>query len=203
MPYWLTRYSDANLPYNFNTLNSMKTIKQIGLAVAIIFSLTLSSCGGSDDGGGGGGFSGPATGTFIKAKVAGSNFLSEGQFAVGNYTSGAMVLTGSSTTGKNIGIQLYSTTGSLAVGTYSMNASQDSDVNVGSLTFTDVNVSTFSVTAYNSVNCENTNGTLEITFIDDTKIEGTFSFVGKEVKEDETCDGGTKNVTNGSFRLVL
>jgi hypothetical protein len=39
--------------------------------------------------------------------------------------------------------------------------------------------------------------------MDDTKIEGTFSFVGKEVKEDETCDGGTKNVTNGSFRLVL
>ena len=25
----------------------------------------------------------------------------------------------------------------------------------------------------------------------------------KEVKEDETCDGGTKTVTNGSFRLVL
>lgn len=180
----------------------MKTIKQFGFALAIIFSLTLSSCGGSDDNGGGG-FSGPATGNFIKAKVGGSNFLSEGQFAVGNYTSGAMVLTGSSTTGKNIGIQLYSTTGSLAVGTYNMNATQDSDIAVGSITYTDVNTSTFSVTPYNSLNCENTNGTLEITFMDATKIEGTFSFVGKEVKEDETCDGGTKNVTNGSFRLVL
>lgn len=202
MPYWLSFSYLANLPYNLNTLNSMKTIKQFGFALAIIFSLTLSSCGGSDDNGGGG-FSGPATGTFIKAKVGGSNFLSEGEFAVGNMTNGAMVLTGSSTSGKNMGIQLYSTTGSLAVGTYSMNATQDSNVNVGSLTFTDVNLSTFSVIAYNSVNCENSNGTLEITFMDDTKIEGTFSFVGKEVKEDETCDGGTKTVTNGSFRLVL
>ena len=69
----------------------MKTIKQFGFALAIIFSLTLSSCGGSDDNGGGG-FSGPATGTFIKAKVGGSNFLSEGEFAVGNMTNGAMVL---------------------------------------------------------------------------------------------------------------
>ena len=44
---------------------------------------------------------------------------------------------------------------------------------------------------------------LETTELSEVKIEGTFSFVGKEVKEDETCDGGTKNVTNGSFRLVL
>jgi hypothetical protein len=84
-----------------------------------------------------------------------------------------------------------------------MNATQNTDIAVGSITYTDVNTSTFAVTPYNSLNCENTNGTLEITFMDDTKIEGTFSFVGKEVKEDETCDGGTKNVTNGSFRLVL
>ncbi len=195
-------YSVANLPYNFNTLNSMKTIKQFGFALAIIFSLTLSSCGGSDDDGGGG-FNGPATGTFIKAKVAGSNFLAEGQLAVGNMTNGVMVVKGSSTSGKNIGIQLYSTTGSLSVGTYNMNATQNTDIAVGSITYTDVNTSTFAVTPYNSLNCENTNGTLEITFMDDTKIEGTFSFVGKEVKEDETCDGGTKNVTNGSFRLVL
>jgi hypothetical protein len=180
----------------------MKTIKRISAALLVTLALTVSSCGGSDDNGGGG-FSGPSTGTFIKATAAGSNFLSEGQFAVGNYADGSLVLTGSSTTGNNIGIQLYAVSGALAVGTYNMSADQDSDVVVGNLQYTAVNLSTFAVTPYSSVNCENASGTLEITFIDATKIEGTFSFLGKEVKPDETCDGGTKNVTNGSFRLEL
>lgn len=179
----------------------MKTIKKFGIALLVVTSI-LTSCS-SDDSSGGSGFSGPATGTFIKAKAAGSNFLAEGQLAVGNYSNGALVLTGSSTTGKNIGIQLYSMTSSLAVGTYNMNATQDGNVSTGNLQFTDVNMSTFAVTPYSSVNCDNATGTLEITFIDATKIEGTFSFVGKEVMESEACTGGTKNITNGSFRLDL
>jgi hypothetical protein len=58
-------------------------------------------------------------------------------------------------------------------------------------------------TTYSSDICTNTNGTLQVTHSDATKIEGTFSFTGKEVREGEDCSGGTKNVTNGSFRLEL
>lgn len=179
----------------------MKKIKQLGLTVTMALTLVLSSCS-SDSSSGGGGFSGPGTGTFIKAKVAGSNFLSEGQFAVGTYSNGSLVLTGSSTTGNNIGIQVYAISGALTVGTYDMSANQGNEV-VGNLQYTGVNLNTLAVTPFSSVNCENATGTLEITFIDATKIEGTFSFVGKEVKEDETCNGSTKSITNGSFRLEL
>lgn len=181
----------------------MKTIKRVSVLVALALVTILSSCGGSDDNGGGGGFSGPATGTFIKATAAGSNFLSEGQFAVGDYQDGSMVVTGSTATGNNIGIQLYAVSGALAVGTYDMSANQNEDLAVGNLQFTGVDLNTLTVTPYSSVNCENASGTLTITFIDATKIEGTFSFLGKEVKENEACDGGTKNITNGSFRLEL
>ncbi len=182
--------------------NQMKTLKQLGIVLTIALSTILSSCS-SDSDGGGGGFSGPATGTFIKAKTAGSNFLAEGSFANGGFASGNLVLSGSSATGKSVGIQLYALDGTLEVGTYDVSALNESDANTGNLTFIDVNTSTFAVSTYNSAFCDNANGTIEITFIDASKIEGTFSFVGKEVLPDDNCSGGTKNITNGSFRLEL
>jgi hypothetical protein len=189
------------LSNNFKT-KKMKNLNKFGLILFLAVSSILSSCS-SDDSDGGSQFSGPSTGTFIKAKAAGSSFLSEGQFATGGYSNGSLVLTGANSSGKSIGIQLYAVSGSLAVGSYNINASQDESIAVGNLQFTDVNLSTFAVTPYSSVNCENASGTLEITFIDATKIEGTFSFIGKEVMENEACTGGTKNITNGSFRLEL
>ncbi len=106
-------------------------------------------------------------------------------------------------TGKSIDIQLYAVDGTLETGTYNVNSTNEDDGYVGSLTYVEVNLSTFAVGTYSSMNCDNANGTITITFIDATKIEGTFSFTGKEVKEDESCSGTTKNITNGSFRLEL
>lgn len=180
----------------------MKTMKQFGIVLAIALTTLLSSCS-SDDGGGGGGFSGPATGTFVKAKASGSNFLAEGTFASGAYSSGNLVLTGTSTTGKSVGIQLYALDGTLDVGTYDVGALSNSSAYSGNLTYIDVNISTFEVLTYNSAFCDSSTGTIEITFVDDTKIEGTFSFEGKEVREGDDCTGSTKNVTNGSFRIEL
>ncbi len=184
---------------NLKTIN-MKNFNKFSAILLMSLSVLSISCSSDSDGGGG---SGPATGGFIKAKVAGANFQSDDLTTVGTYNSGAMVLQGTTVDGKSVTIQLYAIDGSLETGTYNMNATNENDAYTGSLNYATVNLSTFTTQSYNSVNCENATGTLEVTFIDATKIEGTFSFVGKEVKMDETCDGATKNVTNGSFRLEL
>lgn len=190
-----------DLHYNLNN-KKMKSVKQFGIALTVVLTLFLSSCS-SDDSSGDGGFSGPATGTFVKAKVSGSNFLAEGNFTSGAYSSGNLVLTGTSTTGKSIGIQLYALDGTLEVGTYDVGALSNSSAYSGNLTYIDVNTTTFQVVTYNSVFCDSSTGTIEITFVDANKIEGIFSFEGKEVRDGDDCTGSTKNVTNGSFRIEL
>nr|WP_294774162.1 DUF6252 family protein [uncultured Flavobacterium sp.] len=180
----------------------MKKLKIFGVVLTTALSTLFISCS-SDDGGSGGGFSGPSTGTFVKAKPGGSNFLAEGTFASGAYSSGNLVLTGTSTTGKSIGIQLYALDGTLDVGTYDVGALSNSSAYTGNLTYIDVNTSTFEVVTYNSAFCDSSTGTIEITFVDANKIEGTFSFEGKEVRDGDDCSGSTKNVTNGSFRIEL
>ncbi|MGL2966517.1 DUF6252 family protein [Flavobacterium sp. XGLA_31] len=180
----------------------MKTMKQFGFGLALILTAVLSSCSSSSDGGGGG-FSGPATGSFVKANAGGASILAQGQYANGDYVSGNLVLQGTTMDGKSVNIQLYAMDGSLEVGTYNVSATNTEDNYVGSLSLIEINTSTFQTTTYNSQICENASGTIDITFIDDTKIEGTFSFTGKELKENEDCSGGTKNVTDGSFRLEL
>lgn len=181
----------------------MKNLNKFGLILFLAVSSILSSCS-SDDGDGGGGFSGPSTGTFVKAKIGSTNLLAEGDYANGGYNSGNLVLQGfSTTTGKSVNIQLYAIDGSLEVGTYAMDLSNTEDNYVGSLSLIDIDINSMSTKTYNSSFCDDSNGTLEITFIDATKIEGTFSFKGKELLEAEDCSGGTKNVTNGSFRLEI
>jgi len=179
----------------------MKTMKQIGIALTLSLTLLVTSC--SSDSSGGNGFSGPATGTFVKAKVAGTSILAEGQYANGGYNGGNLVLQGFSIDGKSVNIQLYAIDGSLEVGTYNMSSTNPEDVTVGSLSLIDINTSTLTSLTYSSAICSNASGTVNITFVDNTKIEGTFSFTGREVRENDDCSGGTKNVTDGSFRLEL
>lgn len=180
-----------------------KKIKQLSFVLALAILGSLSSCGGGDSDSGGGGFSGPATGTFVKAKVGGTNILAEGSYANGGFNSGNLVLQGFSMEGKSVNIQLYALDGTLETGTYNVNTTNPEDTHVGSLSLIDVNTSTLTTATYSSLVCDNATGTIVITFVDATKIEGTFSFTGKEVREGEDCSGGTKNVTNGSFRLEL
>lgn len=179
----------------------MKTLKRIGLVLTMALVTVMTSCS-SDDNGGGGGFSGPATGSFVNAKVNGANFSATGQVVQGAYESGNIVLQGLAVNGTNsssMAIQLYKA-GGLTVGTYNVGPDQTGDV--GLLSYTTV-TSAMSTVTYVSGACANASGTIEITFIDDTKIEGTFSFTGVELRDNDDCSGGTKNVTNGSFRLEL
>lgn len=180
----------------------MKTLKLFGLVLTTTLSTLFISCS-SDGGDGGGGFSGPSTGTFVKAKVGGTNILAEGDYANGGYNSGNLVLQGFSLTGQSVNIQLYALDGTLDVGTYNVSSTNTDDTYVGGLSLIDINLDTMSSLTYSSQICDNTSGTVEITFVDATKIEGTFSFTGKEVREGDDCSGATKNVTNGSFRLEL
>jgi|GEM_PF-550996 len=180
----------------------MKTLKRIGFVLTMALVTVMTSCS-SDDNGGGGGFSGPATGNFVKAKIGGSNFSATGQVVQGAYQSGNIALQGVSINGTNttsMAIQLYKP-GGLTVGTYNVGPDQTGD-NVGLLSYTTV-TSSMSTVTYVSADCSSASGTIEITFIDDTKIEGTFSFTGVELRDNDDCSGGTKNVTNGSFRLEL
>lgn len=179
----------------------MKNLQKAMFMLGLALTTTFFSCS-SDSDGGGNGFSGPSTGTFVKANIGGTNMLAQGEFANGGYNGGNLVLQGFDINGKSVGIQLYANDGSLEVGTYDMH-NENNENYVGSLTLIDINMSTMVTTTYNSSICSDSNGTLEITAIDNTKIEGTFNFKGKEIRDGDDCSGGTKNVTSGSFRLVL
>jgi FlaG/FlaF family flagellin (archaellin) len=181
----------------------MKTIKQFGLVLSLTVIAMLSSCSSSSGDSNGGGFSGPATGSFVKATANGTNVLAEGQFATGGYESGNLVMQGMTMDGKSVNIQLYALDGTIDVGTYNVSSTNTEDNYIGSLLYMEINTSTFTTASYSSQICDNASGTIQVTFVDATKIEGTFSFTGKELKENEDCSGGTRNVTNGSFRLEL
>ena len=181
----------------------MKTIKKLSLVFAITFATVFSSCSNDN---GGSGISVPATGTYINAKVSGSNFTTviQGQ-NTGIATksgSGAQTfiqiggssisnITTSGADSATISIGLY---GVSAVGTYPLSPSTDS---VLGYTFVAAGATTGSV--YSTGDCEGSIGTITITSFTATQIEGTFSCTAKKA---ETCDS-SKTITEGSFRGVF
>jgi major membrane immunogen (membrane-anchored lipoprotein) len=97
----------------------MKTINKFGLILLTSISVLLSSCSKSDSGGS----SIPETGSYIQANVAGSNFQSSGDFFSGTFSSSSMNISGTSTDGKSLNIQLYPLSGTtLTTGTYNINS---------------------------------------------------------------------------------
>lgn len=173
----------------------MKTISK--LSVLVLLTATIFTSCSSDDGGG----SALPSGSYVKASIDGADFQSTEQLTVSAYSTGNLVIQGSLMDGTTISLNLGAIDHSLETGVYNVNATNNFDVNFGSCNF--MKLVNMSAVAYNSVNCENATGTIEITYIDETKVEGTFSFVGKEVKADETCNGGTVSITNGSFRGIF
>ncbi len=177
----------------------MKTIKRVSIILSVAIMSLMSSCSSDDNGDGG---STPSTGNFVKAKIGGSGFSASGEFAPGAVSNGSLALQGAKSDGTAIIIQL-ATFGDtrLAVGTYNVGPTADSDSYVGTLTTTSFSNNT--VLTYNSAICDSANGTIEITTSNTEKIEGKFSFKGVEVRDNEDCSGGTKNVTEGTFRIML
>ena len=163
----------------------MKIIKTLSIALAFLALSCSKDNGGSNV---------PSSGSYINAKIDGSSFsttisgvstASASRSGVGAST--LIFVSGSNLESKNINISLYGIT---TTGTYTLNPSSDS-----------VMSAVVSGVAYSTGGCDGTTGTLKITKIDSSKIEGTFSFTGKDV--DNCATSATKTITSGSFRGVF
>lgn len=170
----------------------MKTIKKFSAVVALTMMTIFSSCSSSDSGGSG---NIPATGSYINAKIDGASFttLISGVSAASATRSGTgadtlIIVLGSSLSTNSVNLSLY---GISTTGTYTLNSSSDSVM---------AYVDSTSSVAYGTGICEGSTGTLTVTYLDATKIEGTFTFTGKD---GENCAAAAKNVTEGSFRGVF
>ena len=168
----------------------MKTIYKTGLAFMAAMAL-LTSC--SDDDGGSTNNNTP-DGAYLHCKVEGEQFETF-TFQGLNSTYATKSGTGDETQivvmGSNVATHVvgFSTHGITEPGTYELDDLQavmlytDSDTEI----------------TYDTNECEGAEGTLTITHLDDTKIEGTFEFLGRN---EEDCSQN-KNITQGSFRGIF
>ncbi|AWI24572.1 DUF6252 family protein [Flavobacterium pallidum] len=174
----------------------MKTFKKIGLTALMALALVFNSCSSDSDGGGSSSLS-----TYISAKVDGTSFET------------------ASIQGQSVGVAMKQGTGDMQLITIScgdQTTITDQDYKaiyialVGPITAGttyQVNSTTNNTLGYTETagdndvtwdtgDCENATGSITVTSISDTKIEGTFTFTGS--KED-ACSS-QKTVTNGKFR---
>ena len=178
----------------------MKTLKKIGITAFTALALVLTACSGSDDDGGGG----SSLSTYINAKVDGVQFNTttiSGQPAGVATKSGSgdlqlIAISCSDATALNDpdfkALQVV-IVGQVAAGqTYQISPSSQSILSYS----VNIDGSSNNDSEWDTNNCEGATGSITITALTDTKIEGTFSFTGK--KENE-C-GSQKVVTNGEFR---
>lgn len=172
----------------------MKTVKKIALSIVILGSVLFSSCSGD---------SGSSSSTFMKAKINGQEFST--QSVVANYTSDSFYIIGQKINGSDtseIQISIDLTDGTdLEIGhVYNISTiEEDNYLAFMSYSFGDAS----SLNAYGSGDCDNVIGSLKITHVDDTIVEGTFEFDGKGVDAAFECNGVTKTIRDGSFRAPL
>lgn len=173
----------------------MKTLQTLTKLSFIALSLFFVSCGGSDDNT----YYPPAAttpnnDTFVIGKVNGADFSSlifGTSTAVcnkfGNGQGGEIItVLGSDLAANSITISLWEVT---TTGVYTLNRNTES--------FLNYSPGSGSVAYATSADCDNATGTINVTYIDNVKVEGTFSFTGVD---SENCAGGSKTVTEGSFR---
>ena len=173
----------------------MKALKLIGKCLFLSLSMLALSCSSDDDGGGGGS---TPDGTYIKAKVDGTQYVT---YSISGFSAGVATSSGSGSgrlimiTGSNdmngdtaFSINLL---GINSTGTYEIGPDSDS-----TLAFV---LTGGSGVSYDTSNCAGATGTINITTLSATEVKGTFSFTGKD---DENCTD-SKSVTAGSFRGVF
>lgn len=169
----------------------MKTLKKFGLVAFMAFAVALNTSCSSDDNGGGGG---NPSGSYLHAKVDGNQFKAEIQgystvsaARIGVGEGQIISVLGGNIDGTNFSISLM---GINAAGTYTLNSESDSV-----MAFTTAG----GMAAYSTGICDGASGTLIITTFNAEKIEGTFSFTGKD---GEMCSS-SKNITDGKFRGIF
>lgn len=172
----------------------MNTFKSIAKLSFIAISLFFVSCGGDDDNtyyppvG-----NTPNNASYITGKVDGADFSSiifgtstATCNVVGTGSERFITILGGDMSANSITVQLWNVN---STGTINVNRNTDS--------FLNYSPGSGGVAYATSADCDTATGTINITYIDDTKVEGTFSFTGVDT---ENCAGGTKTVTEGSFR---
>lgn len=171
----------------------MKKIHKTGLAFMTVILVALAaSCSGDDSDGVN---NNTPSGAYVHGKVDGVQFETvtvQGLTSVYATRSGTgedtqMIVMGSDMNGNALGLTTH---GINATGTYELNDLQ------AVMLYTDASAD---ITYDTSDDCDGTEGTLTITHLDDTKIEGTFEFTGKH---DENCTQ-SKTITEGSFRGIF
>lgn len=174
----------------------MKTITHFCKLVFLSGSLFLASCS-SDDAADVVDTGAPTSGSYITAKVDGSGFSSiiMGVASSASATRmetalGTMItVLGADQSGNSIVVNLMGIT---APGTYTMGPDVDSVIAYTPVT---------GGVSYSTGECAGTMGTIVVTAVDATKIEGTFSFKGKD--SDTCATSATKTVTEGAFRGIF
>jgi len=164
----------------------MKTITKIALALFVSLSLTMVSCNGDDDNAPTDNNNNPS-GEYVSAKVDGQAFASSTLFdavAASRPNATTLMVQGSDNSGKVIQIMMLGLDGT---GSYNLG-----DMMNGQMLYTVASP----FVSYSSAAGSGAQGQVEITLIDDTKVEGNFTFTGKN--PDNTAQSVT--VTEGSFR---
>jgi len=171
----------------------MKNFKSIAKLSLIAVSLFFVSCGDDDDTYYPPANPAPANSSYITGKVDGADFstIIFGTSTatcnrVGTGDEYFITILGGDMAANSITVQLWNIT---APGTYTVNRNSDS--------FLNYSPGSGGVAYASSAECDTATGTINVTYIDDTKVEGTFSFTGVNT---EDCAGGTKTVTEGAFR---
>jgi uncharacterized protein DUF6252 len=174
----------------------MKTFKKFGFTALAALAIALSSCSSDSDGGGGS----SSLDTYISAKVDGANFETtsfQGQSLgvatkSGSGDSQAIIVSCSNATdvtSQNFEAIHIAIIGPVTVGnTYDVNS--NTNTTLGYVMANPSNVS------WDTGDCDGATGTITITALTDTKIEGTFTFTGAK---DDDC-ASHKVVTEGEFR---
>lgn len=161
----------------------MKNLKK--LTILLFAALLTISCSSDDNDP----TAGSNNGSSITAKVDGQDFASIELATTAVITNGVLALQGSDASGNFIRINILSYNGT---GTY---VSGDALTNSNLMMYGTATNATGWVTTMNVGS-----GTLNVTSDDGTTIEGTFSFMAEP---GNTSSTGTKNVTNGDFKVAI
>ncbi|MCR5861599.1 DUF6252 family protein [Flavobacterium sp. J372] len=169
----------------------MKKLITSGFAIMSLMAVTLTACGDDDAQNNNNTL---PDGTFIQGKVDGTGFSS---MVMGHSTATAtrqgtgdatfISVQGSTMEANTMVIVMHGIT---ATGTYTIDAEDESVL---------AYFNAANSISYDTSNCSGATGTLNITHLDNTKVEGTFNFVGKD---DDNCSQ-SKTITEGSFRGIF
>lgn len=170
-------------PYHMNTLS------KIAAGALLIF---ITACSKDDNDAPVVPQNNTPTSTYVTAKVDGASFSS---FIMG-VSAGSCVKTGTGADTAILIVGADQAANSVTVSLMGINATGTYTVNADSLSFLAYAPGSGGV-AYSTAGCPSVSGTIVVTAIDATHVEGTFNFTAKD---EESCDGAMKTVTEGHFR---